>query len=142
MSYDGFAGPRRRETKAKQSHAPGFHRKSEALNGNPKEGDLTEHDLKKQSQFVAGQINVTVLQRKAYENRPRPGLRASKAKQSQSQHATNAPGSDASCAAPIGALQKLTGLTICPWAGRPLRQRQVSGINAPSSEKSCLFRRT
>jgi hypothetical protein len=30
-----------------------------------------ECDLKKQSQFVEGQMNVNVLQRKDYENRPR-----------------------------------------------------------------------
>jgi hypothetical protein len=40
-------------------------------------------DLKKQSQFVEGQMNVSVLQRKDYENRPRPGLRGNKASQSQ-----------------------------------------------------------
>jgi hypothetical protein len=44
---------------------------------------MTGHDLKKQSQFVAGQMDVSSLQRKDYENRLRPGLRANKASQSQ-----------------------------------------------------------
>jgi hypothetical protein len=44
---------------------------------------MTEHDLKKQSQFVAGQMNVSVVQGKDYENRPRPGLWGNKARQSQ-----------------------------------------------------------
>jgi hypothetical protein len=39
--------------------------------------------LKKQSQFVVGQMNVSSLQKKDYENRLRPGLRANKASQSQ-----------------------------------------------------------
>jgi hypothetical protein len=36
---------------------------------------IAKRNLKKQSQFVAGQIDVTFLQKRDYENRPRPGLR-------------------------------------------------------------------
>ncbi|MHC4426402.1 MAG: hypothetical protein ACYSYV_09920 [Planctomycetota bacterium] len=39
--------------------------------------------LKKQSQFVAGQMNVSVLQRKDYENKAHGGHRENKPQQSQ-----------------------------------------------------------
>jgi hypothetical protein len=42
--------------------------------------------LKKQSQFVAGQMNVSVLQGKDYENLPRPRLPKSKPDQTQSRN--------------------------------------------------------
>jgi hypothetical protein len=51
--------------------------------GNPKEGHLTKCDLKKQSQFVAGQMNVSVLERKDYENKAHRGHRENKPQQSQ-----------------------------------------------------------
>jgi hypothetical protein len=50
---------------------------------NPKQGHLTEHHLKRQSQFAPGQIGAKSFVKGNYENRPRRALRKNKPKQSQ-----------------------------------------------------------
>jgi hypothetical protein len=72
----------------KQSQSPGLPGNPKHEIRNPKRGLLTEYDLKKQSQFVAGPMNVSVLQTKDYVNEPRFEGRGNKASQSQSQTCT------------------------------------------------------
>jgi len=50
---------------------------------NPKQTDLQGYDLKKQTQFPPGKVNVSSFEARDYENKPRRGVRENKPKQSQ-----------------------------------------------------------
>jgi len=50
---------------------------------NPKQTDLQRYDLKKQTQFPPGKVNVSSFSARDYENKPRRGVHENKPKQSQ-----------------------------------------------------------
>jgi len=50
---------------------------------NPKQTDLQGYDLKKQTQFPPGKVNVSSFEARDYENKPRRGVHENKPKQSQ-----------------------------------------------------------